>query len=166
MSTYAKERPDCPQSSHTSGLTVLSCMTKQINHHCDMSTVLYSPRSWLNVSIQSPSAASKQSVRRRTCSSPSANYKRGTSPMSYGQSSQACKDLGLVISQKKTNMMGQDWDSPPIVTVDSSATNWVSSATSPTFRPPSATACPLMLKSTSVSGRQRLLQADPRLTSG
>ena len=32
--------------------------------------------------------------------------------------SQACKDFGLTISLKKTNVLGQDTESPPVITID------------------------------------------------
>ena len=32
--------------------------------------------------------------------------------------SQACKDFGLTISLKKTNVMGQEVDTPPVITID------------------------------------------------
>ncbi|KAL6458375.1 hypothetical protein MHYP_G00336050 [Metynnis hypsauchen] len=32
--------------------------------------------------------------------------------------SQACKDFGLTISLKKTNVLGQDVDTPPVITID------------------------------------------------
>ena len=32
--------------------------------------------------------------------------------------SQACKDFGLTISLKKANVMGQDVDTPPVITID------------------------------------------------
>ena len=33
-------------------------------------------------------------------------------------SSQACKDLGLTISLKKTNVLGQDTEETPVITID------------------------------------------------
>ena len=33
--------------------------------------------------------------------------------------SQACKDFGLTISLKKTNVLGQDVNTPPVITIDS-----------------------------------------------
>ena len=32
--------------------------------------------------------------------------------------SQACKDFGLTISLKKTNVLGQDTEAPPVITID------------------------------------------------
>ena len=32
--------------------------------------------------------------------------------------SQACKDFGLTISLKKTNVLGQDTEAPPLITID------------------------------------------------
>ena len=32
--------------------------------------------------------------------------------------SQACKDFGLIISLKKTNVLGQDTEAPPVITID------------------------------------------------
>ena len=32
--------------------------------------------------------------------------------------SQACKDFGLTISLKKTNVLGQDTETPPVITID------------------------------------------------
>ena len=32
--------------------------------------------------------------------------------------SQACKDFGLTISLKKTNALGQDTETPPVITID------------------------------------------------
>ena len=32
--------------------------------------------------------------------------------------SQACKDFGLIISLKKTNVLGQDTETPPVITID------------------------------------------------
>ena len=32
--------------------------------------------------------------------------------------SQACKDFGLIISLKKTDVLGQDTASPPVITID------------------------------------------------
>lgn len=35
-----------------------------------------------------------------------------------GRFSQACKDFGLTMSLKKTNVVGQDVDIPPVITID------------------------------------------------
>ena len=32
--------------------------------------------------------------------------------------SQACEDFGLAISLKKTNVLGQDTEAPPVITID------------------------------------------------
>ena len=71
--------------------------------------------------------------------------------------SQACKDFGLTISLKKTNVMGQDVDTP---------ISWTLSTSSPTLDPTSSTTYPSMLKSTGALGRPRLHLADLRHASG
>ena len=67
--------------------------------------------------------------------------------------SQACKDFGLTITLQKTNVLGQDLDTSPLITIDSyeldvfHLTLVLPSATT------RATTCPSMPKSTSVPGR-------------
>ena len=75
--------------------------------------------------------------------------------------SQACKDFGLNISLKKTNVLGQDTEALRLL--PSTTTNLMLSASSPTSAPPSLTTSPWTQRSTRGLGRQRQLSLVSRL---
>ena len=54
--------------------------------------------------------------------------------------SNACRDFGLTISLKKTNVLGQDVDTPPVITINNYQLEAVHEFT---WDPPSQTTCPL-----------------------
>ena len=79
--------------------------------------------------------------------------------------SEACKDFGLTISLKKTNVLGQDTEAPPVITIDA-IMNSMLSDNSPTSAPPSLTTSPWTHKSTRGLGRQLQFSLVSRLECG
>ena len=53
----------------------------------------------------------------------------------------ACCDFGLTITLKKTNVLGQDVDTPPVIAIN--ITNWKWFTSLPIWDPSSQRTCPL-----------------------
>lgn len=76
--------------------------------------------------------------------------------------SQACKDLMLTISQRKTNIMGQDTPSPPTITINNYELDSVHQFQTLDQQSPITSPCTLR----SIRGLERQLQHSRRLKDG